>query len=518
MTRSALLSRRRLLVGSGLAAAAALLAACGPQQVAVPTPAPKADAKPAEAPTATTAPAAAAPTKPAEAAKAAEAAKPTEAPKPTTAPEPTKPAAAAGAATPTPAPKVAMPAAKPGAKPLVVWGPVVREDWGGILKNFAEQNPDLEVKPENAPGEDPAKIVAAVSAGAAPDIYYAGRHLVPEFSSRGALKPLNDLINTSKNFKMTDLWPKLRQDVTYKGKVWAVPLHTDVRAYYWNKNAFKEAGLDPEKAPKTWEEATELGLKLYKASSNGQLERLGFTPVAGNPPGFLAWYIFLWQRGGEFVSDDFNKVTFNADAGIDSLQWMVDVVDKQGGMEKNDAFVKGLTPGQGQDGFMIGKIASYINGNWQLTPFKKFAPDLNYGLARLPTFEKFSKEANYAGGFTYAMPNGGKNPEGGWKLIEFWMSPEIQVRWANELDAVPSVERAAREEWPKQDARRKVFVDETAVAKWVPVIPAISEIFTENARMVDQALRKQKTAKEAVQESSGRVQQILDRTKNLRDA
>lgn len=501
MSRLTAVSRRRLLVGSGLTVAAALLAACGPQQPAVPTPPAKAGAKPAAAPTNT----------------AAAAAKPAEAAKPTTAPEPTKPAAAA-AATPTPAPKVAMPAAKPGAKPLVVWGPVVREDWGAILKEFAEKNPDLQVKPENAPGEDPAKIVAAVSAGASPDIYYAGRHLVPEFSSRGALKPLNDLINTSQSFKMTDLWPKLRQDVTYKGNVWAVPLHTDVRAYYWNKAAFKEAGLDPEKPPKTWEQATEFGLKLYKVGANQQIERLGFTPVAGNPPGFLAWYIFLWQKGGEFVSGDFNKVTFTSEAGVDALQWMVDVVDKQGGMEKNDAFVKGLTPGQGQDGFMIGKIASYIHGNWQLTPFKKFAPQLDYGLARLPTFDKFNKEANYAGGFTYTMPNGGKNPDGAWKLIEFWMSPPIQVRWANELDAVPSVERTAREEWPKQDARRKVFVEETAVAKWVPVIPAISEIFTENARMVDQALRKQKTAKEAVQESAGRVQQILDRTKNLRDA
>ncbi len=68
----------------------------------------------------------------------------------------------------------------------------------------------------------------------------------PARSSRGT--------STSRSRCSTDLIPSIRQEATYKGHIWSFPFLLDIIIQAWNGELVKKAGLDPSKAPKTWDE------------------------------------------------------------------------------------------------------------------------------------------------------------------------------------------------------------------------------------------------------------------------
>ena len=48
-----------------------------------------------------------------------------------------------------------------------------------------------------------------------------------------------------------------------------VPFQRSTPVLYWNKDAFKEAGLDPNTPPATWDEMVSFGKKLTKTDAAG---------------------------------------------------------------------------------------------------------------------------------------------------------------------------------------------------------------------------------------------------------
>ena len=68
------------------------------------------------------------------------------------------------------------------------------------------------------------------------------------------------------------------------GKTWGVPFQRSTIVLYWNKEAFKEAGLDPSKPPATWAEQVEYARKLTKRDGSGNVTQWGIeVPSSGFP-------------------------------------------------------------------------------------------------------------------------------------------------------------------------------------------------------------------------------------------
>src|SRR5207249_3339889 len=186
-------------------------------------------------------------------APAAAAAKPTEAP---------KPAADAGAKpvvppTPTERPGVAdLPAPKQGQKVITYWhnfgAGVSADSHQKQIKMFLDANPtyavDAQYTPTTAGTQLSEKLIAAISGGTPPEAARFDRFIVTSWAARGFVTDLSakaqaDKVTQDKFIK--EGW----EEATWKGKLYAVPFDTDLRGFYWNKNYFKDAGLDPNKPP-----------------------------------------------------------------------------------------------------------------------------------------------------------------------------------------------------------------------------------------------------------------------------
>lgn len=93
------------------------------------------------------------------------------------------------------------------------------------------------------------KATTLAVAGTPVAMAYVGSRTLKEFAQNELIVqvPMTDEEKAS-------YYPNIVDTVTFDGTQWGVPIAFSTKALYWNKALFKEAGLDPETPPKTWEE------------------------------------------------------------------------------------------------------------------------------------------------------------------------------------------------------------------------------------------------------------------------
>lgn len=435
---------------------------------------------------------------------------------------------------------------------LVVWGLQYGEESKGLearVREFERRHPHIKVSilSMGAGQMNPQKLMTAIVGNVPPDVIHQDRFTIGDWASRDAFQPLDSFIARDKNdpyaVQPDNFYKACWEEATYQDKVYAVPSGTDNRNLYYNRALFREAGLDPDRPPRTWEELKEYAKKLTKLAPDGSFQRIGFIPNYGN-----SWlYMYSWQNGGEFMSPDGRTCTLNNPYSVAALQFMVDIYDMLGGVTKIDSFASGFQT-QELDPFLTGKVAMKIDGNWVLNNIARFGPDLDFGVAPAPVPRERLEQTlggkpgrfhgqppfiTWAGGFSYAIPRGAKHPNEAWEFIKWMTSVEaalIDAQAQKEYNLskgrpfVPGISANIRAneavfarfapESPKFRKGLRLFIDMMPHAKFRPVTFVGQRLWDEHVRAFDQATHHKETGKtprQAMDEGTLVVQKELDK-------
>lgn len=413
---------------------------------------------------------------------------------------------------------------------LNVWGFPEDESWMGIqkeAKEFERLHPDIEVVmgvPGGRGTMDPQKLMTAIAGGTPPDVIWQDRFTISGWASRDAFRPLDDLIARD-SVNPNDFYKASWEEASYQGHVYALPYGTDCRALFYNRALFREVGLDPNKPPKTWKELENYAKKLTKFE-NGKPVRMGFIPNYGN-----SWlYLYGWQNGGEFMSQDGRTCTLNDPKIVEALQWMVHFYDMLGGRAKVVSGFESGFQGLGADPFLIGKVAMKIDGNWCLDNIARYKPDLDFGVAPPPVPEGHPV-ISWAGGFSLVIPRGCKHVNEAWEFI-LWMNSfegnkyaGIQQQEFNKSQGrnwyIPLIfanKKVARQLFdyfklddPRYNNAINTFLNLMEVSKYRPVTPVGKLLWDEHVRAFENATLHIMTPRQALDEGTHNVQIELDR-------
>src|SRR5687768_4922790 len=153
------------------------------------------------------------------------------------------------------------------------------------------------------------KFLSAVAGGEPPDLYSTGRAgTMSAWGLDGVVRALDDRMKGSRIVKGDKFLPNALEEGSWKGKTYALYHSADTRVLYWNKELYAASGLDPEKAPDTWEEfATNITRTLRRDGST--ISVLGYHPTI-QTTGPMFWQAWHWALGGKFLSDDGTRVAF----------------------------------------------------------------------------------------------------------------------------------------------------------------------------------------------------------------
>jgi multiple sugar transport system permease protein len=401
-----------------------------------------------------------------------------------------------------------------------------------MIDGFHKSHPNIQLDPQTTPGtggyatQDVTKLLAAIAGGTPPDITTLDRFTAAQFAARNALSPLDEYIETS-GLDLSQFYEYAVSEITFDNKIWAMPNGIDDRLFYWNKDMFKKAGLDPETPPNTWDELLDYSKKLTVTDAKGNFKQIGFIPNYGN-----SWlYLYGFQNGAKFLSDDGRTALLNAPEVVEALEFMVKGYDILGGAKKVNAYSSTFQAEAG-DPFITGQVAMKIDGNWVLNNIARFGPDTNFGTA-LPPTPTGENKITWSGGWSWAMPKGAKHPKEAFEVMKYMVTDgakiqEDGIRAYNEKQGRPYVPglwayKPINEQLVNENVNKlnevnsnlggafKLAVDAMAVSKARPVSPVGEILWTEHARAIDKAIYHEMTPKEALDAGNKVVQAELDK-------
>jgi sn-glycerol 3-phosphate transport system substrate-binding protein len=318
-----------------------------------------------------------------------------------------------------------------------------------------------------------AKLLAAVAAGAPPAVLMTDYKYVPFYAQKGIFEPIDNLASKQ---DMADFIPGLLVDLTYQGKVYAVPFNRSTQVLYYNKDMFKAAGLDPEKPPTTWDEFRTVACKLTDASK-GQ-----FGAYAG---GNMGWFFepFVYQAGGQ-VSDADSNWTFQDDKGVQAAKYLQDLANK----DKCTVVPANLTGtfDQRDMEFLTGKVAM-MRDSTALQSTVATSAKFNWGLASLPAGPGGSAITTGGGNIAITAKSSPEQKAAAWDFVRFLTGTQKSAQWfmatgymptRQSVMALPEVQAFEKTHPSYQVAVQELTkIHPTAVGilnapEWTTVIPA----------------------------------------------
>ncbi|MDQ0657864.1 ABC transporter substrate-binding protein [Paenibacillus sp. W2I17] len=372
-----------------------------------------------------------------------------------------------------------------------------------VVKAFEEKNPTIKmnlVYTESNEGSD-QKLLTAVAGGNPPDVALFDRFKVGTWAAQGSLTDLSSMAAES-GIRKEMYYPFAWEESSYQGKLYAMPMDTDSRLLFYNKDHFKEVGLDPNKPPQTIAELEAAADKLT-IKEGKRFKRIGFIPWYSQ--GWL--YTWGWAFGGEFQDAATGKITANDPKVVEALQWMTDF-----GKKYNVEDIAGFTSAAGteeMDPFISGQVSMKISGNFTVKGIEKFKPDLNYGVAPIPT-PTGTNFTTWSGGGSAIIPKGAKNVAAAWKFLEFLGKEEGQTLL--NADSQISVIDSVNDKYGyKDDPIMKEFINILPNSHNRPVIPEGQLLWNELASATEKATRGNGTPKENLDRVTETVNKALEK-------
>lgn len=279
------------------------------------------------------------------------------------------------------------------------------------------------------------KIFAAAAGKNIGDILFIDNGWIPGFLKEEMLEPVAEA--KAKGW-LAAVSPEIRELSDYgSGRMWGYPQYgIDVYGLTWNKDHFREAGLDPDKPPRTWDEFREYAKKLTRRDAQGNITRVGYAiRHVGHPHGIVHKHFWALYSGGVRLVDDplllrGGKALVNNEGGKAALKLVLDMLDADKSTSLNfpdprAAFLKGLASMQ------ISETVSIKARQ------PKEAPALRWGMALPPAPRAGDKPVSLLGAWMYAVPKQAKNKAQAWQLIEWLNSPEKDYELCKKYDASP---------------------------------------------------------------------------------
>lgn len=264
-----------------------------------------------------------------------------------------------------------------------------------ITDTFHKSHPNIKVEADFVPYDNlNAKISTSLAAGTTYDVISAGIGWVQPLADLGAIRSLE-----GQGFSTAQLerkvYPSFVPPMLHKNKLYAVPVVANPRLLAYSKSAFRKAGLDPDRPPRSLGELRAFAKKLTVRNARGQITQTGFDFWA-EPSNYRQQFVqFLGAAGGELFKG--STPLFNSPEGIRALSLMRDMISKDKSSQygyQNSAQTSLVTAGQAGMGF----VSPYVDcSNGEEGIGRKKCDDLVYFTL------KDRKSAMFTGGRIAAM-------------------------------------------------------------------------------------------------------------------
>lgn len=390
--------------------------------------------------------------------------------------------------------------------PIQVGGPLTQVI-DGYVAAFEKANPGVDVNPVYSGNyaDTTTKSLTAAKSGKPPTVAVLLATDIFTLIDEDVIVPIDTFFTDADKPWIDGFMPAYLKSAQVDDHLWTVPFQRSTAILYWNKTAFKEAGLDPEIYPKTWDEMVEMGKAVTTDGSTGP-KRWG-VGIPGNV-GSSQWLFsaLAAQNGAKLMNADGTETYLSDPKVIEALQYWVDL-SKTHKIHPEGIQEWGTTPSD----FLEGRIAMIWHTTGNLANLRKNAT-FEFGMAPYPGHP--DSASSLGGGNFYIFKDAAEDQQkAAYEFAKFMTSDEIQADWAIQTGYI------APREGSWETAAMKKYLNDVPMAQvakdQIPVsVPEFSTY--ENARTtkvlndaIAAALTGSKTAEQALIDAQAEIEKIL---------
>lgn len=291
------------------------------------------------------------------------------------------------------------------------------------------------------------KVGASAGANSLPDILAADVVYSPNYTKQGLFVDVTDRVK-SLDFA-ADLAQAHIKAATNEDKIYAIPHKLDSSVLFYNKDLFEQAGLDPEKPPKTFEDIY-TSAKAITALGGGVQ---GFY-FGGNCGGCTGYTTFpnAWAAGSEVISSDGRTADIDNDAFKATFALYKRMFD-EGIVASGAKTEDGST---WSEGFVAGKVGIVMNGSPLISSLQPVKFD--WGVAALGSPDG-SATSTFVGGDVAGISRSSKKVEQAWDFLSWTLSEEAQVEIIAKNGDLPDRTDLVDNKYTSADPRTKLIAD-----------------------------------------------------------
>ena len=319
--------------------------------------------------------------------------------------------------------------------PVAVGGPIAKTI-DGFAEGFMKENPGIKVTPIYA-GTYQETIVKALTAhksGTPPVTSVLLSTDMFTLIDEDAIVPFDNFAKTPEDKAwMGSFYKAFMANSQTGGKTWGIPFQRSTVVMYWNKELFKEAGLDPNKAPTTWAELKDMATKLTKKDASGKTTQFGVQiPSSGFP--YWLFQTLTTPNDAILANEAGTQVKFDDPKVIEALQFWVDL--GKAGIHPPGVVEWGTTPKD----FFEKKAAIIYTTTGNLTNIKANAK-FDFGVGMIPGNKRKGSPTG-GGNFYIFKKSTPAQQEAAFKFAKWVTQPERAAQWSMETGYV-AVSQAA---------------------------------------------------------------------------
>lgn len=304
--------------------------------------------------------------------------------------------------------------------PVAVGGPLT-QIVDAMVADFMQANPDVKVNAIYAGNYNDARIraIAALNSGQPAQLSVLFSIDIYELIEQDAIIAFDDVVETAEEKAWLDsFYPALMENGRTGGKTWGIPFQRSTIVMYYNKDAFRAAGLDPNQPPSTWDELVDAGKKLKAADGS----KWGLMiPSTGYP--YWMFGALTMQNGQVLMNPDGNTTFFDHPAVIEALQFWRDLGRKHQIMPHGT-----IEWGTLRQNFLEGNTAMMWHTTGNLTAVKDNAT-FDFGVAMLPAAKRRGSPTG-GGNFYIFKKTSPEERKAAMRLIKFMTDPERSAEWS----------------------------------------------------------------------------------------
>ncbi len=300
----------------------------------------------------------------------------------------------------------------------------------------------------------------------------------------GYIEPMQSFIDKD-NYDLSQLEENILNYYRVDGKLYSMPFNSSTPVMIYNKDAFKEAGLDPDKVPQTFNEIKAAAEKLTKPD-----EQYGFSMLT------YGWFFeqLVATQGGLYVNEengragDATEAVFNGEEGLRVFNFLND-------MNKAGTFGNyGTNWDDIRAAFQTGKVAMYMDSSAGVAAAVNNSP-FEVGVAFIPYPDEVERQGVAIGGASLWMSKGiaAEEQEAAWEFMKYLTTPEVQAKWHIgtgyfAINPAAYDEDIVKAEWEKYP-QLKVTVDQLQQTKpSIATQGALISVFPESRQQIVTAL------------------------------